>query len=365
MFQKKWLAVAAAALAGLTSAARAQEPQTPLVFAPVNAPIVQLVDNHQQPDSCRSGLMGGATLYFLRPYINNNPAFSFTSGIGTANPVTDTQDFDWNFQVAPAAWLGWSSKCGVGGRARYFIFDGDSEGKTGALDAAGAATSVIAPPAGLSPLVGAPPRGFQSPGVLLQGGAGQDNLAASSSLKIQTIDGEATYAHEWCHFGMVLSVGGRSLQMRQNYYARLTNTPVAGTSEASFLDAGHNFYGGGPTMSWLGRWEIGRSGISIFGSARGSIMIGRSKFSATFSENIVDPVNGDQNNVATNESRESVVVPVGELEGGFEYSRAVGRTRLFFRGAAVNHTYFDAGSASSRDGNLSLFGGQVTFGVNY
>ncbi len=58
-------------------------------------------------------------------------------------------------------------------------------------------------------------------------------------------------------------------------------------------------------------------------------------------------------------------MPVGELEVGFEYGRNYGRTRLFFRGAAVNHTYFEAGSSSTRDGSLSLFGGQASFGVNY
>ena len=39
--------------------------------------------------------------------------------------------------------------------------------------------------------------------------------------------------------------------------------------------------------------------------------------------------------------------------------------RLFVRGAAVNQTYFHAGSASGREGNLSLFGAQVSVGLNY
>ncbi len=364
MLRKKWLALVAAALCGLTSSAGAQQPAGP-VFEPISTPIVQFVDNHQQPDTCHSGIMGGGTIYILRPYINDNIAFTTLAGIGSANPVQTATDFDWNFHVAPAAWLGWSAKCGVGFRARYFLFDQDSEGLSGLLDAATAKTTTISPPAGLSPLLGAPPRGFQSPGVLLQGGQGEDTLGVHSSLKIQTIDGEATFAHEWAHFGGMLTVGGRVLQMRQNYFASLVNVPVAGVSENSFLDAGHNFYGGGPTLSCAARWEVGRSGIAIFGSARGSLLIGRSKLNAVFTENIVDPVQGDQNNQANNESRENLVLPMGELEGGFEYSRALGRTRLFFRGAAVNHTYFDAGTAASRTGNLSLFGGQASIGVNY
>jgi len=361
MLRKKWLTLAAA-LCCTTGPLRAQDYTG---FAPINAPVVQFVDNHQQSDECRSGIMGGASIYFLRPFINNNTAFTTTTGIGSANPVSSATDFEWNYHVAPAGWLGWTSHCGVGFRGRYFTFDQDSEPLLGTLDAGAATTTMITPPAGLSPLVGAPPRGFQSPGVLLQGGVGADTLTVRSDLRIQTIDGEATYAHEWCHLGFLISVGGRYLQMHQNYHAALSNVPVAGTSEESFLDAGHNFYGGGPTLAWQGRWVFGRSGLSIYGLARGSIVIGNSRLTATFSEFIVDPVNGNQTNQAANESKDHHVIPIGELEGGLEYSRAIGRTRLFVRGAAVNQTYFDAGNASSRGDNLSLFGAQVSIGLNY
>ena len=51
-----------------------------------------------------------------------------------------------------------------------------------------------------------------------------------------------------------------------------------------------------------------------------------------------------QSNQASSSARDNVTVPMGELEGGLEYSKALGRTRLFFRGGVVNHTYFDGGS---------------------
>lgn len=37
----------------------------------------------------------------------------------------------------------------------------------------------------------------------------------------------------------------------------------------------------------------------------------------------------------------------------------------FLRSALVNQTYFDAVNASSQDGNLSLFGMQFSFGVDF
>jgi hypothetical protein len=360
MLRKKWLALAAAALCGLHQSAQAQDQHPAL-----NAPLVHVVDNDHQPEHVRSGIMGGASLYFIRPYINNNTALVTTTGVGTAAPQQASEEFDWNYHIAPAAWLGWTSQCGAGFRTRFFGFDQNSESVTETLGAGSAATSGITPPAGLTPQVGTPPRGFQSPGVILQGGTGADTVHASSDLRIYTIDGEATWAHEWCSCGMLLSVGGRYMEMRQNYLATLVNVPVAGTSEISSLSAGQEFCGGGPTMACQGRWQFGRSGIAVFGSARGSFLIGNSRLIANFNEAIVDPATGNQNNVASNTSNDNIVIPVGELEGGFEYSRILGRTRLFVRGAAVNHTYFDAGSASSRDGNLSLFGAQVSLGLNY
>ncbi len=362
LLRKKWLSLAAAALCGIPSA-RADDP----VFLPVppSAPLVQLVDNHEQPDNCRSGIMGGGSVYILKPYINNNTAFIITSGVGTATPVQSDEDFNWSFHAAPAAWLGWSSRCGFGFRARYFQFDNDSDDASATLTAAAARTTTIEPPAGLSPLVGIPPRGLQSPGVFLSGGLGEDLLTAGSDLQIRTIDGEATYAYESCHFGLLITVGGRFMHMHQNYHAALVNVPLPGFSEISTLNANHNFEGGGPTTSWTARWQIGHSGLAIFGTARGSLLIGNSHQTAVFTETIVDPIAGNQINQATNTANDNVVIPIGELEGGLEYSRPLGRTRLFVRGAAVNQTYFDAGSSSSKDGNLSLFGAQVSVGFNY
>src|SRR5262249_40562209 len=149
----------------------------------VSTPIVHVVDNHQQTDNCHSGIMAGGSMYILRPFINDNVAFITTTGIGTATPVQSANDFEWNFHVAPAAWLGWSSECGVGSGARFFHSDQDPDGTPPALAGAAAASTVIPPPAGLSPLLGTPPRGIQSPGVLLQGGLGEDLLAAHSSLE--------------------------------------------------------------------------------------------------------------------------------------------------------------------------------------
>lgn len=323
-------------------------------------------------DSCANGdcdgaggVMGGVGLYILRPFINNNTAFVTATGIGTANPSQDSREFDWSYHIAPAVWLGWTSPCGFGFRARYFYFDNDSKTISETLNLAAASTTTITPPEGLSPLVGVPPRGFQSPGVLLQDSRGQDFLAVHSDLRIQTLDGEATYAHDWHRFSLLLSAGGRYLQMSQNYLASLQNVIDPANSEFSNLNAGHNFYGGGPTIAAQIRWQLGGSCLSFFGCVRGSFLVGTSRQTAILTEVITDSVNGNQNNLATNNSHDHLTLPIGELEGGLEYGEIWGRTRVFARAAVVNQTYFDAGSATGRDGNLSLFGVQISLGVNY
>ncbi len=326
-------------------------------------PVLQFDDGSHRDSS--GGPTAGGTVYFLRPYINNNTAFVTSTGIGTATPSTTSQEFEWNWHLATGAWLGWSSSCGLGFRARHFYFDNDSKTADGTLTVAEAGATTITPPTGLSPVVGVPPRGFQSPGILLQSDVGTDLLSANSDLHIQTIDAEATYSRNYGSFSMIVALGGRYLQMHQNYRASLFNQPDAATVEFSTLSSGHNFNGGGPTVAWEGRWRVGCSHVSIFGSVRGSLLVGSSRFSAIFNETIVDPVNGSQHNVATTDSRDDRILPIGELEAGLEYGRSLGRSRVFVRGAVVDQTYFDAGSASGRDGNLSLFGAQVSVGVDY
>jgi hypothetical protein len=353
---------AAALLCGWAGAAHAEP------YPLAQAPVVEFIDEPQGP--YRGGIMAGASLYFLRPYHTENPAFVVTQGIGTANPRSTTEDFDWNYHVAPAGWIGCTSECGVGGRVRYFFFDHDAEAITRTLSAADAAAgTAITAPDGLSPVLGTPPRGFGSPGVLLQGpggGAlGSDTLAFAGDLHIQTIDLEGTYAFDHGHFSLLLAVGGRYLQMHQNYTAALRNQVAADTFEQAILTSGRNFYGGGPTLAFQCRWQIAHSGLALYGSARGSILVGRSRHSAVFSETIADPLTGFQDNVATSSSIEDEVMPIGELEGGVEYGRPLGHTRLFVRAAVVNHTYFESGSATNRDGALGLFGAQVSLGVNY
>src|SRR5262249_46417546 len=59
------------------------------------------------------------------------------------------------------------------------------------------------------------------------------------------------------------------------------------------------------------------------------------------------------------------VVPMDDLEIGLEWGRMVGQARLFLRAGIVSQTWFNAGTATSENGDLGFFGLNVTTGFLY
>jgi hypothetical protein len=315
-----------------------------------------------------TGLQGGATFYYLRPYFSNNVAYTLTSGLTTPDPSQSLHEFHWHFDPAVAAWIGWTSPSGLGARTRYFHYDESSSELTTSLTPAMAATTQITPPAGLANLPGS---NFGTPGIVLGAGLGQANLTFRSDLKIDAWDIEGTWAWKCSNFSMLVSGGARYLHLSQSYLATLTNnTTVAGAtvSELQQLRFTHNFEGAGPTLGWFGRYELGHTGIAVFGTARGALLVGTTHQDTSFFQNIVDPtgvVGGNQTLNPTRSGHLDQVVPVLELEVGLEYGLTLRNSRVFVRAGVVDHTYFDGGNASSTTGNFSLFGGTVSLGINY
>src|SRR5262249_34986833 len=90
------------------------------------------------PARKRGGLDAGASLYIVKPYFTNNPAYTITNGAGTPNQTQTTLDFNWDYNATAGAWLGWSSDSGFGLRARYFFFDNNSSELHASLNAGNA-----------------------------------------------------------------------------------------------------------------------------------------------------------------------------------------------------------------------------------
>jgi len=229
---------------------------------------------------------------------------------------------------------------------------------------------------GLSPNLPTLPggTGFGSPGLLLSSGAGQDVLTFTSSLRIDALDAEATYDWGSERTAFCVSGGGRFLSMRQGYHAELINNPGDGvTSESQNRDFTRKFNGGGTTIDFQASMRVGQTNLSVYANGRASLLVGRTSEATAYAQIVNDPkgvTNGGAfpfssatNPSATNSS--DTVMPVTEIELGLEYGRDWSRSHWFVRAAVVNQTYFGAGNASRSDGDLGLFGGQFTIGLDY
>jgi hypothetical protein len=359
-----------------TEPANQQPGATPTNTVP-SVPPVQPWDSGAQESAPAHEFTGGGTFYFLRPYLQNNTAFVTTFNPGQPNSQVISESFHWDFQPAFAAWIGWTGESGLGVRARYFEFSDNSETASlnnGITPAPQTQTTITPPLPNFLPLStgGA---AFGSPGTLLNTGFGTDRLTFGSDLRIETVDLELTYRLDSCCGLFQLFGGGRYLNLAQGYHATLFNNGGgAPISEIQSFDASRSFQGGGPTLGAQWNFPIHGTGLSVYANARGSLLVGSSKENVSFSQTINDPnglIPGHMVPPAVLQinpmsSRTSdCVIPIAEVELGFEYCHQLGRSELFFRGAAVSQTYFDAGNASQSTGNLSLFGVQWTLGLAY
>ena len=356
----------------------------------------KLSEFESQPCGCWK-LTGGASLYYLKPYADGNTAYqttTITTGpVGstyTTSGQTITQDFDWNMKPAGAFWLGIANPCGLGIRARYFHFDAASADALVSLTPGQESTppgqvpsitNVISPspfvpqtfPGALAPNA-ANIQAFGAPSELLSvAGVGQDDLVFRSTLKIETVDLEPTFEWSAGNGSFLAGAGVRYLQITQTYQAGLQNLGGGGpASEFETLSLSNRFRGIGPTLSGEFTWTFNNTGLAFFVSGRGSLLVGSAHRLAVLTDALTDPTGLTGGGVPEFKQRESriptttnIVLPMAELELGLEYGLNLGNKRLYFRGAVVDQTYFDAGNASRTTGNLGLFGCQVTTGLNF
>lgn len=372
----------------------------------------QYIDQGGSCDSCNTcdaccppccGITGGVGFYYFRPYFDSNTAFVTTVNQAPADVTSPsarqtTTDFNWNYSVSPLVWLGMTTDTGLGGRVRWFQFDQNSQ-NTVLSNTFSPLTTITASPNLPSPVQpnvpgtfvpgninvasGAatfPLLPFRSPGFInrnTNGGSGPDAITFGSGLKIVVIDAEATHTINFRQSQLILSGGGRYLHMNQTYFATLNNSNTIGANtatEAYQADYDHSFNGAGTTMALQFRRPFGQSGFTMFGSARGSLLVGRGRQNLVVTENIVDPGSAIQvgQNFTTNPPRSfsshgpnNNLMPVAEIEFGFEYGVNIWDTFWFTRVAAANQNYFDAGNASSTHGNLGLVGFTVQSGITY
>jgi len=321
--------------------------------------------------------VGGAGVYYLRPYWESNPAFSTSvaSGIGPVGGVVgndfviqNEEDFDYDYKVAPYAWVGYVSESGLGVRARGFYYDYNANSIT-LRDESDTLGFITAAPLGL--------------GIFTEGGVGLgESLTIDSSLRLMYIDLEVSQQFQVGAWWLLLSGGARWAQISQNYDASLDDS--LGDLQTVSLRSGHNFRGFGPTAAFEARRPF-YSGFALFGSVRGSVLLGKHRQNAFLRS--FDANNDFDSAVLFSSADENTTMPVAELELGLEYGRQIRGARLFVQASVVNHTWFNAGNATNSSSaltssgtffdnyfikdatndrsDLNLFGAKLVVGINY
>ena len=368
----------------------------PLPDASGTVPVIATPPTHIDGPAATGSwkVLGGGSFYYLQPFYQNNVAFGVTSSTtnaaGTvATGTSPTTEFDWNMQPAFAFWLGAAGPDGFGFRSRYFHLDGNSS--TASVDVTSqqynspSAPIIAVTP---SPFLFNTPAGNvpqQNPGLAgLFGGpspfivnfpgapSSVDHFAFTSDLRINAVDVECTAEWKCTCLSLVGGLGGRYLDFAQHYNGFLTNS-AAGATLTETLQHSHSFQGGGPTISGQMNWRPFAANLSLFSSARGSLVVGRTNQETRGSRIINDPAGAFNPIGAPTMTANSFrvpfsnddTVPVAELELGLEYASALKQSEVFVRGAVVDQTYFGVGNASKQDGNLSLLGFQVSLEINY
>ncbi len=331
-----------------------------------------LANNNQMPNGGSQAnnansapLSFGAAYYLLGTVPNNNTAFTTTTGFGTPTQSTIETDFPSSFASAAAFWIAYNFGP-VGFRGRYYFEAEHQLPEFTTLTAAQAAGGgVIAPP---TSVMFNSEINFGSPGVLLGNGIGTESLSFQRTLDIHIVDLEAFFQPKVNNIQMILSAGGRYMDLSQSYVATLGNIVTPGVlGETQFLSNSRRFYGGGGTAAFELQAPIFAiiNGYAIF---RGSIVLGNQQEEMKFAQVISDTggaVGGPQNNTNSSTANHFAVIPVLECEAGLQIGQSLGGFPLSLRAGVVSQTYFNAGSATSTNGNLNVVGAQFSVTVTY
>jgi hypothetical protein len=352
---------------------------------------------------CNGKVLAGVGLYLIQPYFENNTAYNFLAETGvngnTVTLATDRVNVSHHLDVAPLIWLGYETADGFGGRVRYWYLDEGTSQTVGLAPYAGTATiktvtnpspppaTIIQPAVNngtLFTLTSATPLGLQAFGDTLSITNGKlvpesTVFTVTTQLEVQVLDLEV-FQHLRCGVWDFLFSGGvRLAQLNQTYnaYDNQNNNPA----ELRTLASSYHFNGAGPVLALEIRRALGCSGLTAYGSGRGSLVIGSATQNASFGGPTLR--NDDPNPQFASQHWERGL-PIGELEFGVEYKRQVGPLELCGQIALVGQDWFGAGNASRSQGttpnpatpspvvggapvdsDIGFFGLALRFGVDY
>jgi hypothetical protein len=288
-------------------------------------------------------IVGGVDLVFVQPFFENNDALFVTESDGVTFQNVRGIDFDYDVQFTPRLWLKGELQNGGGLRIAYWQFD-HSAGQEAAN----------APANGFGRV--STPNRFGN--VDISATVPGERLSARSSLNLFAIDLEGVRDAELGNWRLVVSGGLRYAEIEQRYSARLDN--VAGAL-AGEIDFRHDMQAIGPTAAILVERPLPYA-FTVFTDTRMALLFGDASSRLNAGENL-DLVNPFQETATT--SRDDVMF-VAETRIGVLWGPRVFRQWYPFVGLALEGQFWDgAGSATTEEGNLGLFGLNVMLGASW
>ena len=291
----------------------------------------------------QTGWYAGLELLFLKPHFDNGTAFLSSQNGGVAersNAVS--HEFDYDYELAPRIYLGYTTDCGLGFRTRYFQFDHESSTPSVTVPAAGD----IETPA-IQPYLGSGEHFFMDNGAAT-------TYRAGSSLELQTWDLEATSQLTFCRSLVTVGCGMRYLLIEQRY--RVDAIHNNGHIQESLFNE-HDFEGIGPTFAVeLLRPFSCCSCLSMYCNVRGSALYGESN--QEFRK--VDGATGATTETYVRGGSDNSIY-VGEIAMGLQYDHC----NFFGRAGFEGQYWHSAGGPTTTDTDIGLFGLVLTLGLNY
>jgi hypothetical protein len=309
------------------------------------------------------GLFGGAGLYLIRPYFENNPAYNFLlEGVTPEFRQTDRVDVRQHLDVSPLLWLGYMRDDGLGVRGRFWYFRQTTDQTVALPPFAGRFRidpngNVVQLSGVLQTVTSAAPLGLQAFGDTLsrQHGPEATRFSVFTELEVQVLDLEAMLDFEAAGWSLLLSGGVRLARIEQAY--NFIDEQSTSANETRFLLSGHRFQGAGPVLAAEARLPL-LGGLSVYGNTRGSYLFGTAKQQAAF---FGRELRNDDPNPQLAFDRQRRGLAIAELELGLEYALAVGRSVMFGQIGVVGQEWFGAGN-SSRSTNFTFGNAQPATG---
>jgi hypothetical protein len=309
---------------------------------------------------------GDVGFYILKPQWRSNPAYVTSISAGNKS-IQSVKDFDFALGFVPKISIGAENGCGFGVRVNWWGLANATSGNA-AVTSAGTDNAIeSAFPLGAGFAVSSINGVFQS----------------RASLRMTVFDLEATQDMQLGQWALKLSGGLRYAHIAQSYDATLIGTEF-GAAVLDKTTSGHSFNGVGPTASIDVQYRICSSNWSLYANARGSLLFGRTRQSASLSESFQPNGRSVITTVAARSAgSDATLIPVGEIEVGARWERECGRRLVYVQAGFVGQVWFDAGNssraapvlegdslftdagASPTDSNLGLLGFNISAGLRW